>query len=131
MKQEMGNGSTIETLASPKKKCYQSPVLQVFGRVHLVTQGTGGNGEDGGGAMTMKSDRLTKEHIVRVGDHPLGIGVYLFRYKPEFREAWGRGRQFVVMADEVEKVMPEAVSVHPDGYKMVNYAMLGITRTLQ
>jgi hypothetical protein len=34
------------------------------------------------------------------------------------------------MADEVEQVMPEAVSVHPDGYKMVNYAMLGISRVL-
>jgi hypothetical protein len=34
------------------------------------------------------------------------------------------------MADEVEKVMPEAVSVHPNGYKMVDYAMLGISRSL-
>lgn len=42
----------------------------------------------------------------------------------------GHGRQFGVMADEVEQVMPEAVSVHPDGYKMVDYAMLGISRNL-
>lgn len=34
------------------------------------------------------------------------------------------------MADEVEKVMSEAVSVHSDGYKMVDYAMLGISRNL-
>lgn len=34
------------------------------------------------------------------------------------------------MADEVEKVMPEAVSVHADGYKMVNYTLLGISHTL-
>ena len=37
----------------------------------------------------------------------------------------------VVMADEVETVMPEAVCVHPDGYEMVYYAMLGISHTLQ
>ena len=30
------------------------------------------------------------------------------------------------MAQEVKAAMPEAVSVHPDGYKMANYAMLGI-----
>ena len=47
-----------------------------------------------------------------------------------YRDAWGHGRQFGVMADEVERAMPEAVSVHPDGYKMVNYAMLGISRNL-
>jgi hypothetical protein len=59
------------------------------------------------------------------------MGLYLFNYKPDFRDEWGHGRQFGVMADEVETVMPEAVTVHPDGYKMVDYAMLGITRFVQ
>jgi hypothetical protein len=61
--------------------------------------------------------------------HPLGIGLYLFDYKPQYREAFGYGRQFGVMADEVESVMPEAVSLDLSGYQMVNYAMLGMTRT--
>ena len=30
------------------------------------------------------------------------------------------------MADEVEAVLPQAVVMHPDGYKMVDYALLGI-----
>lgn len=30
------------------------------------------------------------------------------------------------MADEVETVMSEIVSVHPDGYTLVNYGMLRI-----
>ena len=34
------------------------------------------------------------------------------------------------MADEVEAVMPAAVSVGADGYKQVDYAMLGISRAL-
>ncbi len=67
-----------------------------------------------------------KENIVRVGTHPLGIGLYLFDYKPEYRELAGFGRQFGVMADEVEVVLPQAVVMHPDGYKMVDYALLGI-----
>ena len=34
------------------------------------------------------------------------------------------------MADEVQRVLPEAVSTHPDGYKMVDYNMLKISRVL-
>ena len=58
----------------------------------------------------------------------MGFGLYLFDYKPEFRDAWGSDRQFGVMTDEVEVVIPAAVYVHPDGYKMVNYPLLGINR---
>jgi len=79
--------------------------------------------------MTIRgSDPSIKENCFRLGTHWLGIGLHLFDYKPEYRDAWGHGRQFGVMADEVEKVLPEAVSVHADGYKMVNYGMLGIIR---
>jgi hypothetical protein len=66
-----------------------------------------------------------------VGEHPLGIGLYLFDYKSSFREAWGHGRQFGVMADEVERVMPEAVRIGSDGYWLVDYALLGIERAIQ
>ena len=74
----------------------------------------------------MMSDRKFKENIVHIGTHPLGIGLYLFDYKPEFRELGGFGRQFGVMADEVKTVLPQAVVMHPDGYKTVDYALLGI-----
>ena len=93
--------------------------------------GGGGTLADGVMVDMMPSDRSIKENIVRVGDHSLGIGLYLFDYKPEYREQWGSGRQFGVMADEVETVIPEAISVHPDGYKMINYRMLGIRHTAQ
>ena len=78
------------------------------------------------GAMMGMSDRRLKERIVRIGTHPLGIGLYLFDYKPALRERWGAGRQFGVMADEVEAVLPQAVSLDAEGRRMVNYAMLGI-----
>ena len=45
--------------------------------------------------------------MFRIGHHPNGFGLYLFDYKVEFQGAWGRGRQFGVMADEVESVMPD------------------------
>ncbi len=73
-----------------------------------------------GGAATgfaMKSDRRLKSNIVRVGTHPLGIGIY--EYDIDNR------REIGVMADEVEQVKPEAVTTHPtEGYKMVYYGML-------
>lgn len=63
------------------------------------------------------SDRRLKSNIVRLGDHPLGIGWYEY-------DIFGR-REQGVMADEVLTVKPEAVSTHPDGYMMVDYAQVG------
>lgn len=116
------------------KKPYSQPHLACYGSVAKLTQNGGASGSDGtGSSMTtvMGSDPSIKENTVKIGNHPLGIGLYLFDYKPEFRKQWGSGRQFGVMADEVGTVMPEAVCVHPDGYKMVNYAMLGISHRIQ
>jgi len=114
------------------KKAYVSPRLIVYGHVRSLTLSGSPKGGEGtgpgksGSTYKVQSDRLTKQRIVKIGVHPLGIGLYLFDYKPEYREAWGNGRQFGVMADEVESVMPQAISVHPQGYKIVNYRMLGI-----
>ena len=116
-------------LQTPVKQPYAKPVLRVHGSVKNLTQGNTGTGPDWRGRLrrTFPSDRNIKQNIVRVGDHPLGIGLYLFDYKPGYRETWGQGRQFGVMAQEVETVMPQAVSTHPEGYKLVDYAMLGIS----
>ena len=121
------------------KVIYVTPVLKTFGSVNFLTLGAGGTKCDGGNTVnnvTAKSgcsgasDPSIKENVARIGTHSMGFGLYLFDYKPEFRQAWGHGRQFGVMANEIELVMPEAVVLHPDGYKMVNYDMLGIARTV-
>jgi hypothetical protein len=117
--------------ASIIKKHYVSPILKSYGAIHLSTQGTStSNGDGGPNMMAMPSDRTIKENIVKIGEHPLGIGLYLFDYKMTYREQCGEGRQFGVMADEVETVMPEAVSMNANGYKQVNYTMLGINRSI-
>ena len=110
-----------------QKKIYQQPSLRVFGSVQFLTLGVGSVNGDGGPGM-MPSDCALKENVVRIDDHPLGIGLYLFDFKPQYRDRHGHGRQFGVMADEVETVMPAAVSVSPRGHKQVDYVMLGITR---
>lgn len=115
------------TELSVDKKPYAKPVFQVYGKLHRVTQGTGTVNGDGGPTMMIPSDPNLKENVVRVGNHPLGIGLYLFDYKPEYRERCGYGRQFGIMANEVEKVMPSAVSIGLDGYRVVNYGMIGIS----
>jgi len=110
---------------------YTSPVFRVFGSVSKLTMNTGTVIGDSGPLSMPLSDPMAKENIVRIGEHPLGIGLYLFDYKPEYRNHYGHGRQFGVMADEVETIMPQAVCIHPDGYKRVDYGMLGVLRTIQ
>jgi hypothetical protein len=125
---------------STKKLGYRSPALVCYGRVSDLTQAGGASPPESGPlgnggcsknpAKSCLSDFCAKENIVRIGTHPLGIGLYLFDYKPEFQAQWGYGRQFGVMADEVEAAMPEAVCEHTDGYKMVDYAMLGVAHSI-
>ena len=108
------------TLRAP----YVRPVLRVYGSVSALTLGPGGTIADSTIGTKKLSDRTLKQDIVQVGMHSPGIGLYLFDYKPAYRDAWGHDRQLGVMADEVEAIAPEAVSLHEDGYKVVDYARL-------
>jgi hypothetical protein len=75
-------------------------------------QGAGTAGSFG----SLFSDRRLKSNIVRIGTHPIGVGIYEY-------DIFG-GRQVGVMAQELMEVMPEAVIQHPSGYLMVNYGRL-------
>jgi hypothetical protein len=109
---------------------YTRPKLTRYGRIaSLVQGGSFAPSPDANSTMMGMSDRRAKENIRQVDRHPLGFGLYLFDFKPAHRDAWGHGTQFGVMADEVEACVPEAVSIDPEGYKMVDYAMLGIIRS--
>jgi hypothetical protein len=76
----------------------------------------GGAASTGTGGIAGFSDIRLKSNIVKVGDHPKGFGIYEY-------DIFGR-RERGVMAQEVEKIIPEAVLEHPSGYKMVNYGAL-------
>lgn len=65
----------------------------------------------------MFSDERLKSNIKRVGTHPLGIGVYDY-------DKFGK-RERGLLAQEVEEVMPEAVTEHSSGMKKVDYGLLG------
>ena len=132
---EHKNTNIVSSNKTLSKQPYSTPALVVFGQVAALTRSASGcnQGDNSVCAVppsnmgpTKGSDRNIKQNIIRIGDHPLGFGLYLFDYKAEYRQQFGQGRQFGVMAQEVEAPMPEAVCVHPDGYKMVDYGMLGI-----
>ena len=68
------------------------------------------------------SDERMKENVKVIGALKSGLPVYTFEYKPEFKDIAGHGTFVGVMAQEAEKLIPEAVSVHANGYKMVDYS---------
>ncbi|WP_395696691.1 DUF3300 domain-containing protein [Methylocella sp.] len=79
--------------------------------------GGGGRGGRGGGGR--RSDMRLKHDIVLLGRLNDGLGFYRFVYNG------GRVVYVGVMAQEVETVMPEAVTRGADGYLRVSYERLG------
>jgi hypothetical protein len=72
----------------------------------------------GGGGR--RSDLRLKHDIVLLGRLEDGLGYYRFVYNG------GHTAYVGVMAQEVQRVAPEAVTLGPDGYFRVDYALLGL-----
>ena len=108
-----GAAGTYGTMTGQQASMYNAAMQQADPFAQIVGTGLG---------VWARSDRRLKQNIEYVGkDAVTGINLYEFEYNN------GSGRRFRgVMADEVEKVMPQAVFAMPDGYKAVNYTMLGI-----
>ena len=79
--------------------------------------GFGGGGRGGGGR---RSDMRLKHDIVLLGRLDDGLGYYRFVYNG------GHTAYVGVMAQEVQTVMPEAVTRGVDGYMRVSYDRLGL-----
>jgi hypothetical protein len=69
-----------------------------------------------GGGVGM-SDRRTKDNIKKIGETYDGQTIYSFTYKGL------EGTHIGLMADEVERVYPDAVREGKDGFKRVDYAL--------
>jgi hypothetical protein len=81
----------------------------------------GGGGGRGGGGGGRRSDIALKYDIVLLGHLANGLGYYRFSYL-------GSRKAYVgVMAQEVQGVMPDAVTRGGDGYLRVYYEKLGLT----
>ncbi len=80
--------------------------------------GFGGGGRGGGGGR--RSDIALKHDIVLLDHLANGLGYYRFSY------IGGHKAYVGVMAQEVENVMPDAVTRGSDGYLRVYYEKLGL-----
>lgn len=120
----------LKVASDKPRREYNKPELVAYGPVALLTRSFISGCSNDGSTCTPStlnmgmgpSDRRLKENIVEIGKHALGIGLYLFDYKPEFGIA--TGKHLGVMADELETVLPEAVSTGANGFSVVDYAML-------
>ncbi len=66
------------------------------------------------------SDRRLKENIKKLGDSPSGIGIYKFNYI-------GHAKKYIgALADDVMKVVPEAVTTMANGFLGVNYNLIDV-----
>lgn len=72
-----------------------------------------------GSAAIMASDRRLKKNILKLGKLGSGIPYYKFEY------LWSPVKYIGVMADEVKKIIPNAVIRTSSGFDAVNYAMIG------
>ena len=83
--------------------------------------GGGGMRAGGGGGRGRRSDIRLKHDLVLLGHLDNGLGFYRFDYN-------GSDKAYVgVIAQEVQAVMPQAVTRDRDGYLRVYYDKLGVT----
>jgi hypothetical protein len=83
-------------------------------------RGGGGGGGRGGGGGGRRSDIALKHHVILLGHLDNGLGFYRFSY-------YGSDKAYVgVMAQEVQIVVPDAVTRGHDGYLRVFYEKLGL-----
>ncbi|MBR1279902.1 DUF3300 domain-containing protein [Bradyrhizobium sp. AUGA SZCCT0283] len=83
-------------------------------------RGGGGGGFRGGGGGGRRSDIELKHDVVLLGHLANGLGYYRFSYL-------GGSKPYVgVIAQEVQRLVPEAVTRGPDGYLRVHYEQLGL-----
>jgi hypothetical protein len=76
----------------------------------------------GAAGITKYSDIRLKKNIKKIGTLRKGINIYSYNYI-DYKDLL-KDKQIGVMAQEVEKVIPEAVITMADGYKAVNYGLI-------
>jgi hypothetical protein len=74
------------------------------------------------------SDIRMKKNIKFIRKIKPGLNLYKFEYKKPFKKLTGAGYGsfYGLMAQEVEKIYPKAVITENNGYKSINYSLIGI-----
>ena len=75
-------------------------------------------------AATAYSDIRLKDAVTKIGELSDKIGLYRWKWNDAAKALGIDTEEVGVLAQEVEAVMPEAVSTAPNGYKQVRYDMV-------
>jgi hypothetical protein len=75
------------------------------------------------GSNVTVSDMRLKKDVVRVGTHPMGFGIYRFKY------LWSDTAYVGVLAQEVLKKLPQAVKAGPGDFLAVDYDAIDMQMT--
>lgn len=94
---------------------YSNMLSGAFGIPTAILGGWAGSNAGGAALTSMFSDEDLKENIVEIGRTHDDIPIKVFNYK------WDDVPRMGVMAQDVEKVKPEAVFETESGYKAVDY----------
>jgi hypothetical protein len=78
------------------------------------------------GIKKLFSDERMKTNVKFVRKMSNGLNLYQYEYRKEFKDIAGHGVFEGYMAREVEKRYPKAVQIESNGYKSVNYSLVGI-----
>ena len=109
--------STISARAAPVSGAAQDSSIDTTADTPTDFSSRGG-GRGGGGGR--RSDARLKHDITYLGRLDDGVGLYRFVYN-------GGAKAYVgVMAEEVQSIMPDAVTRGRDGYFRVSYRKLGL-----
>ena len=120
------HGLPMQSSTTQTYQAAPSTASQIAGLGTTGIAGLGLYNAMGGGSSGTTSDVRTKQNLRLVGTLPMGINLYHFEYKPPFKAECGEGWYSGVMAQEVQKIMPEAVVEMDNGFLGVKYDMLGI-----
>lgn len=123
-------GTVTSAVASGISTAYtwiaaSGPLVQVVAVAALVYVGVKVVQKIWKGLKKLFSDERMKERIVFKKKMPNGLNLYEFEYKKEFKAIAGYGRFEGYIAQEVEKKYPKAVQIESNGYKSINYSMIG------
>ena len=97
------------------------PVGQNVGHAAMMDLlGIVGTAASVGSVFIKPSDNLLKENIKKLGESPSGLGIYKFNYI-------GNAKKYIgAMADDVKKIVPEAVVTMANGFLGVNYNLIDV-----
>jgi len=106
----------------------QSALGSLYGSMFSGAGGLLGGLTSAGGdiieTLIKYSDIRLKDNITKVGSLENGISLYTWEWNEEGKRLAGDDPTYGVLAQEVQEVIPEAVTRGNEGYLMVNYAEL-------